>query len=28
MAATQLWQMSITPKTGDPAQQRMFLFMP
>jgi YidC/Oxa1 family membrane protein insertase len=28
MAATQLWQMSITPKTGDPAQQRMFMFMP
>lgn len=28
MAATQLWQMHITPKTGDPAQQRMFLFMP
>jgi YidC/Oxa1 family membrane protein insertase len=28
MAATQLWQMQITPKTGDPAQQRMFLFMP
>ena len=28
MAATQLWQMTITPKTGDPAQQRMFLFMP
>ncbi len=28
MAGTQLWQMKITPKTGDPAQQRMFLFMP
>jgi YidC/Oxa1 family membrane protein insertase len=28
MAGTQLWQMQITPKTGDPAQQRMFLFMP
>jgi YidC/Oxa1 family membrane protein insertase len=28
MAATQLWQMSITPKTGDSAQQRMLLFMP
>jgi YidC/Oxa1 family membrane protein insertase len=28
MAGTQLWQMAITPKTGDPAQQRMFLFMP
>jgi YidC/Oxa1 family membrane protein insertase len=28
MAGTQLWQMSITPKTGDPAQQRMFMFMP
>jgi YidC/Oxa1 family membrane protein insertase len=28
MVATQLWQMSITPKTGDPAQQRVLLFMP
>jgi YidC/Oxa1 family membrane protein insertase len=28
MAATQIWQMNITPKTGDPAQQRMLLFMP
>ncbi|MBV9392485.1 MAG: YidC/Oxa1 family insertase periplasmic-domain containing protein, partial [Verrucomicrobia bacterium] len=28
MAGTQVWQMSITPKTGDPAQQRLFLFMP
>jgi YidC/Oxa1 family membrane protein insertase len=28
MAATQIWQMSITPKTGDPAQQRILLFMP
>jgi YidC/Oxa1 family membrane protein insertase len=28
MAGTQVWQMSITPKTGDPAQQRILLFMP
>ncbi|MBU3665742.1 MAG: membrane protein insertase YidC [Chthoniobacterales bacterium] len=28
MAATMLWQMQITPKTGDAAQQRMFMFMP
>ena len=28
MTATQFWQMSITPKTGDSAQQRMFLLMP
>jgi YidC/Oxa1 family membrane protein insertase len=23
-----LWQMQLTPKTGDPVQQRMFMFMP
>lgn len=28
MALTMLWQMSLTPKTGDAAQQRMFMFMP
>lgn len=28
MAATMLWQMQLTPKTGDPVQQRMFMFMP
>ncbi len=28
MAATMLWQMSLTPKTGDAVQQRMFMFMP
>ncbi len=28
MAATMLWQMAITPKTGDPKQQRMMMFMP
>ncbi|MBE2181113.1 MAG: membrane protein insertase YidC [Chthoniobacterales bacterium] len=28
MAATMLWQMHITPKTGDAVQQRMFMFMP
>ena len=28
MAATMLWQMSITPKSGDPVQQRVFMFMP
>ncbi|MEY5024772.1 MAG: Membrane protein insertase YidC, partial [Verrucomicrobiota bacterium] len=28
MAATMLWQMRLTPKTGDPVQQRMFMFMP
>ena len=28
MAATMLWQMHITPKTGDATQQRMFMFMP
>ena len=28
MALTMLWQMHITPKTGDALQQRMFMFMP
>lgn len=28
MAGTMLWQMRMTPKTGDAAQQRMFMFMP
>ena len=28
MAATQLWQLRITPKTGDPSQQRILLIMP
>ncbi len=28
MAATMLWQMKITPKTGDAVQQRIFMFMP
>ncbi len=28
MAVTMLWQMQLTPKTGDPVQQRMFMFMP
>ncbi len=28
MAATMLWQMSLTPKTGDPVQQRIFMFVP
>ena len=28
MAATMVWQMSLTPKTGDPAQQRMMMFIP
>jgi YidC/Oxa1 family membrane protein insertase len=28
MALTMLWQMHITPKTGDAVQQRMFMFMP
>lgn len=28
MAGTMLWQMSLTPKTGDAAQQKMFMFMP
>lgn len=28
MIGTQFWQMSLTPKTGDPQQQKMFMFMP
>ncbi len=28
MAATMLWSMAISPKSGDVAQQRMFMFMP
>ncbi len=28
MAATMLWQMQLTPKSGDPVQQRVFMFMP
>ena len=28
MAATMLWQMSLTPKSGDQAQQRVMMFMP
>lgn len=28
MAATMVWQMSLTPKTGDPVQQRIFMFVP
>jgi YidC/Oxa1 family membrane protein insertase len=28
MAATMVWQMVITPKTGDAMQQRIFYFMP
>ena len=28
MAATMLWQMSLSPKSGDAVQQRMFMFMP
>jgi YidC/Oxa1 family membrane protein insertase len=28
MAATMLWQMSLSPKSGDPMQQRIFMFMP
>jgi len=28
MAGTMLWQMSLTPKTGDAVQQRIFMFMP
>jgi YidC/Oxa1 family membrane protein insertase len=28
MAGTMLWQMSLTPKTGDAVQQRMMMFMP
>lgn len=28
MVGTQFWQMSLTPKTGDAQQQKMFMFMP
>src|SRR6266478_4261418 len=28
MAATQIWLMAMTPKTGDPTQRRMAMFMP
>lgn len=28
MAGTMLWQMALTPKSGDPVQQRIFMFMP
>lgn len=28
MAATMLWQMQLSPKTGDPMQQRIMMFMP
>lgn len=28
MAATMLWQMNLTPKSGDQMQQRIFMFMP
>ena len=28
MAATMFWQMAISPKSGDPIQQRVFMFMP
>jgi YidC/Oxa1 family membrane protein insertase len=28
MAVTMFWQMAISPKSGDPAQQRIFMFMP
>lgn len=28
MAGTMFWQMAITPKTGDPSQQRIFMLMP
>lgn len=28
MAGTMLWQMSLTPKSGDPVQQRVFMFVP
>jgi YidC/Oxa1 family membrane protein insertase len=28
MAATMFWQMAIQPKSGDPVQQRVFMFMP
>jgi YidC/Oxa1 family membrane protein insertase len=28
MAATQVWLMAMTPKTGDPTQRRIMMFMP
>jgi YidC/Oxa1 family membrane protein insertase len=28
MAGTMFYQMRLTPKTGDPMQQRIFMFMP
>lgn len=28
MAGTMVWQMAITPKTGDPSQQRIMMLMP
>ena len=28
MAVTMLWQMQLTPKTGDSSQQKIFMFMP
>ena len=28
MSATMIWQMRITPKAGDPMQQKMMMFMP
>ena len=28
MAGTMLWQMAVSPKSGDPMQQRMMMFMP
>jgi YidC/Oxa1 family membrane protein insertase len=28
MAGTMLWQMSLSPKGGDPAQQKMMYLMP
>jgi YidC/Oxa1 family membrane protein insertase len=28
MAGTMFWQMAISPKSGDPVQQRVFMFMP
>jgi YidC/Oxa1 family membrane protein insertase len=28
MAGTMFWQMAISPKSGDPMQQRIFMFMP
>jgi YidC/Oxa1 family membrane protein insertase len=28
MAVTMFWQMAISPKSGDPMQQRVFMFMP